>query len=38
MALEAQRGARQVVELDVGGPFHSSLMRPAAEGLCPALG
>ena len=38
-AVEACReaGARRAVELDVSAPFHSSLMRPAAERLEPVL-
>ncbi len=31
------RGARQAVRLNVSGAFHSSLMRPAAEGMARAL-
>lgn len=30
-------GARRVVRLDVSAPFHTSLMRPAAERLAPVL-
>jgi [acyl-carrier-protein] S-malonyltransferase len=32
-----EAGARRAVELDVSAPFHSSLMRPAAERLAPVL-
>lgn len=32
-ALAKQYGARKVVRLDVSGPFHTSLMRPAADKL-----
>ncbi len=31
-------GARRVVRLDVSAPFHTSLMRPAADRLAPVLG
>ena len=30
-------GARRVLPLNVGGPFHSVYMRPAANGLCEAI-
>ncbi|MDQ7793716.1 MAG: ACP S-malonyltransferase [bacterium] len=38
-AVEAARaaGARRAVRLTVSGPFHSSLMRPAGDGLATAL-
>lgn len=37
MDLARARGARNVVPLNVSGAFHSSLMRPAAEGLTVAI-
>jgi [acyl-carrier-protein] S-malonyltransferase len=36
-ALARERGARRVVFLEVSGPFHSRLMRPAASRLSEAL-
>jgi [acyl-carrier-protein] S-malonyltransferase len=36
-ALARDAGARRVLPLNVGGPFHSIYMRPAAENLQPAL-
>lgn len=37
MELARARGARQAIRLNVSGAFHSSLMRPAAEGMARAL-
>jgi [acyl-carrier-protein] S-malonyltransferase len=37
IALAQARGARRAVALDVGGAFHSSLMRPAVDGMREAL-
>lgn len=37
MELARERGARRVVQLEVGGAFHSRLMLPAQEGLAGAV-
>ncbi|HJN91681.1 MAG TPA: ACP S-malonyltransferase [Dehalococcoidia bacterium] len=37
MELAKERGARRAIQLKVGGAFHSSAMRPAAEGMAAAL-
>jgi [acyl-carrier-protein] S-malonyltransferase len=37
MEMAKARGARQAIRLNVSGAFHSSLMRPAAEGMAQAL-